>query len=792
MKALLNMKLRRRSVIKGMAAGAAAAAVATPAAAQAAPARLATGPGAALGERIPRQEGEQKAKGVARYAVERSLDRMVHAVVVQSTIASGRIKRIDSTAARAAPGVIAVYSPFNRLPIAQATVAGKGGAAFEAFTPLQDKRVRFNGQHIALVVAETLEQATHAARLVKVSYARASAVLHMDDRRARAKPVPHLTVSWGDAAAALQGSPVRAGGTYTTPREYNMPMELHACIAAWTGDELTVWEPSQWVGGARQVIAQWMGVDPARVRVVSPYVGGAFGSKASPHPHVAMACAAARVLRRPVKLSLTRQQTFTGFGGRPATRQTLTLGADRDGKLRAIVHQGWNETAIDDMYVEACNATTTITYATPNLASRHSVVPVNTVNPGPMRAPGEAPSSFALETAMDELAYALDLDPIELRLRNYAERDPHHNIAWSSRNLRQAYDAGARAFGWSARNRQPRSMKQGRELIGWGMATGSYPVRRTPGEAKIVLHASGLVEVHSRGADLGTGTYTILAQTVADVLGVPLDHVLVSLGDTTLPRAPVAGGSQLANLLTAAVHKTAVAAREALLDIAATDPRSPLFGARVADLAWTRGSVHLARRPGRGTTLAQLLTATARERVEVARDTFAADATEKERDAADRGFSQMRAPTEGGVSAHSWSAIFVEVRVDEDFGTIRVSRMVGAFDCGRLYNPTLAESQWIGGMVMGVGQALLEAGAPDKRDGRITNANLADYLVPVNADIPAITTMSVGVPDLQASPMGGKAVGEVGIVGVAAAIGNAVFHATGKRIRDLPITLDKI
>lgn len=791
MKQLWNLKLVRRSLMKGLAAGAAATAVTSPQAAEARTRRPQDVNGA-LGERTPRVEGEQKVKGVARYAVERSPIGMLHAVVVQSTIAAGRLTRIDSAAALAAAGVRAVYSPFNRLPIRPATVASKGGAAFEAFTPLQDKKIRFNGQHIALVVADTLEQATHAASLLKVSYARASAVLTMNDRRARPKPIASLSAGWGEAAAVLRDSPVRISGTYTTPREYQAPMELHACLASWSGDELTVWEPSQWVGGARQVIAQWMGVDIARVRVISPYVGGAFGSKASPHPHVALACAAARALGRPVKLSLTRQQTFTGFGGRPATRQILSLGADRDGTLLSIVHQGFNETAIDDLHVEACNATTTITYATPHLSSRHSVVPVNTVNPGPMRAPGETPSSFALETAMDELAHALNLDPLELRLRNYAERDHHHNIPWSTRALRQAYDAGARAFGWSARNPVPRSMKEGRELIGWGMATGSYPVRRTPGEAKIVLHASGLVEVHSRGIDMGTGTYTILAQTAAEVLGVPINHVLVSLGDTTLPRAPVAGGSQLANLLTAAVHKTAVAARDELLAIAATDARSPLFGSNVADLAWTNGSVHLARRPGRGTSMAQLLTATGRERVEVARDTFADGATDKERDAADRGFSQMRKPTDGGVAAYSWSAIFVEVRVDEDFGTIRVSRMVGAFDCGRLYNPTLAESQWIGGMVMGVGQALLESGATDGRDGRITNANLADYLMPVNADIPAITTISVGEPDLRASPMGGKAVGEVGIVGVAAAIGNAVFHATGKRVRDLPITMDKL
>lgn len=784
MKSLLNTKLARRTLFKG----AAAAAVATQARARAAPAAKPIQP--VLGERTARIEGEQKTRGVALYAVDRNPDRMVHAVVLQATIGAGSIRRMDDKAARAAPGVLAVYTPFRPLRIQPATAAADGGAATEAFRPLQDKRIRFNGQHIALVVARTLEQATHAASLIKVVYAKSRAVVSMD--KGKAREVPALRAQWGDAAAALRTAPVKVSGTYTTPREYNVPLELHACIASWTNGELTVWEPSQWVGGARDVIASWMGISADKVRVISPYVGGAFGSKAAPHPHVALACAASLALRRPVKLSLTRAQTFTGFGGRPATRQTLALGADRDGKLLSIVHQGWNETAMDDTYIEPCNAVTTIMYATPNLSSRHHVVPVHTVNPGPMRAPGDMPSAFALETAMDELAHALKLDPLALRLRNWAERDPQHNMPWTTRRLREAYEAGAQAFGWSGRNLAPRSMKQGRELIGWGMAAGSYPVRRTPGEAKIVLHASGLVEVHSRGADLGTGTYTILAQTVAEVLGVPINHVHVSLGDTTLPRAPVAGGSQLANLLTAAVHKAATAARDELLNIAALDAKSPFYQSKLDELAWSEGAVRLKRRPGRGTTLAQLLTATGRDRVEIVRDTFAAGTRDEIRSAADRSYTQMRGPNEGGVSAHSWSAIFVEVRVDEDFGTVRVARMVGAFDCGRLYNPTLAESQWVGGMVMGMGAALLEGGATDPRDGRITNANLADYLIPVNADMPDIRTVSVGVPDLQASALGGKTVGELGIVGVAAAIGNAVFHATGKRIRDLPITMDKL
>ncbi len=625
-----------------------------------------------------------------------------------------------------------------------------------------------------------------------VSYERDAAILHPDDARARPQVDDQLNSQWGDAKSALAAAPVTVEAVYTTPREYNVPMEPHACVAAWKGDELTVWEPSQWVGGARQVISEYMGIDIEKVRVVSPYVGGGFGSKVAPHPHVALACAAARTLGRPVKVSLTRPQTFTGLGGRPRTRQRLALGATRDGKLVSIVHEGSNETAIDDVHQEPTNVVTAIMYATPNFWSRHSIVPVNTVNPSWMRAPGENPSAFALETAMDELAYKLDLDPVELRLRNWADHDHQAKIPWTTRQLREAYAAGAEAFGWSRRNHQPRSMREGRDLIGWGMAAGTYPVRRTPSEAKVIILADGSVEVRSSGADIGTGTYTILAQTAAEAIGVPVERVKVLLGDTSLPRSPLAGGSQLANVLTGAVHKTALAAREELMTLAVSGPGSPLRGERARDLTIDDGRIRLSRRSTGGVDISELLRVTGRERLEAHRDTFRPGATEDNRNQAGRTFTQILPPTDGGVSAHSWCAHFVEVRVDEDFGTIRVRRMVAACDSGRIYNPKLARSQWIGGIVMGIGQALLEEGSIDPRDGRVTNANLAEYVVAVNADVPDILTIDVGIPDYQATALGGKAVGELGIVGVAAAIGNAVFHATGKRVRDLPITLEKL
>jgi xanthine dehydrogenase YagR molybdenum-binding subunit len=365
-------------------------------------------------------------------------------------------------------------------------------------------------------------------------------------------------------------------------------------------------------------------------------------------------------------------------------------------------------------------------------------------------------------------------------------------MPWTTRQLREAYAAGAEGIGWWKRNPVPRSMREGRQLIGYGMAAGSYPMIRTASEAKLVFHASGQIEVLSAGTDMGTGTYTILAQTAADALGVPVENVVVRLGDTILPRSALAGGSQQANNLSGAVDKAARNAVEALLALAASDSKSPLQGANVADLTFENGTVRPARRPAGGVSIAELLKAVGMGKLEVEGNTFAPGATEDMKNAADRSFAQLKGAVEGGVSAHSWCAQFVEVSVDEDFGTIRVKRMVSAFDSGRIFNPKLAESQWISGMVMGLGQTLLEEGYVDQRDGRTINANFADYAVPVNADVPDIQVISVGIPDMQATALGGKGVGEIGIVGVAPAIGNAVYHATGKRIRSLPITLEKL
>ncbi|MGD9427409.1 xanthine dehydrogenase family protein molybdopterin-binding subunit [Pantoea sp. NSTU24] len=742
-----------------------------------------------LGAARARGDGKVKVTGEARYAVEHQPDNPLYGVVIQSTVASGRISLMSTEKAQQAAGVVAVYTHLNSLKINKPTAIADGGAAQSTYTPIQDDKIIHNGQNIGLVVAETFEQATWAASLIEVEYETDSALIFATDEGVEPKPVSKQDIDMGDAQQAMQQAEVRLSERYTTPREYNMPMEPHACVAQWQDGRMTVWEPSQWVAGAQVEIAEWMGIDVENVRIISPYVGGGFGSKPVPYTHVALASVASRALNRPIKVSLTRPQTFTGLGGRPATSQQLELGASRDGKIQAIIQRSFSETSLIDVFAENCNKVTARMYAVENVSAQHEVRPVNTVTPGWMRAPGENPSAFGLEVAMDEMAYALDIDPLELRLRNWADKDYQLDLPWSSRRLKEAYQKGAEAFGWDQRIMAPRSMREGRELIGWGMASGTYPVNKLPAEAKIILTAEGRFTVQCAGADIGTGTYTILAQTAADILNVASTAIHVELGDSELPRAGVAGGSQLAGNVTAAVDDTARRMRDQLLKLASELPQSPLNGTPVSALTLKGDGVQ-----GQGSdarlTFAQLAAMAPAESLTVKGGTFPEEMSQEERDKIVRNLNDMSRPEK--FSAHSWSAHFVEVRVDEDFGTIRVKRMVAALDSGRLYNPKLARSQWIGGMIMGVGQALMEEGIVDPRNGRVINNNLADYLVPVNGDIPEIITINVGEPDFEATTLGGKPVGELGIVGVAAAISNAVFHATGKRVRDLPITLDKL
>lgn len=746
-----------------------------------------------VGGRLSRFEGAMKVTGAATYALEYPQEGLAHAVLVQSTIAAGKVVSVDAKAALAAPGVLMVLTPDDDMGLITASDWFGKRPENQPYHPLPQE-VRFNGQSIAAVIAETREQATEAARLVRVTYEEQPLIASLDDPAAgEGKPMDGLTVAWGDAEAALATAAVRIEAEYHTPREYHAAMEPHGLTVKWDGDRLTVWEPSQWTHGMARTYAEWFGLPTENIRIVSPFIGGGFGSKGVALAYSAVAAYAARRLDRPVRLAVTRPQNFTSYGGRAATRQVITLGASADGVLQAIRHRGASETSMATDYPEQTGAATPLLYQSPNFSSESRVVPVHAVTPGALRGPGKNPSAFGIECAMDELAHAAGLDPLEIRLRNQAEHDHQSGKPWSTRRLREALQEGAEAFGWSRRSLAPRSMREGRQLIGWGLGCGTFPVIRAPSSAIVRIRADGRVEVVSGAIDMGQGTYTILAQTAADAFGVPVDDVDVVLGDSRLPGSAIAGGSMLAGSITGAVHKTALAAREALIGLALTDQKSPFRDTGANTLQVSGGRISGPSGSGPSLSIAELMALLGRDEIETLRNTLPDDAQGAEdQRSAWSSMARVQGPTMGDFSMHSWCAHFVEVRVDEDFGTVRVSRVVSAFDCGRLYNPKMVESQWRGGIIMGIGQALLEEGLVDHRNGRTVNSNLGDYLTPTNADIPDIRVISVGIPDTQASVLGGKGVGEVGIVGVAPAIANAVFHATGKRVRDLPITLEKL
>ncbi|MBP1842690.1 xanthine dehydrogenase YagR molybdenum-binding subunit [Rhizobium petrolearium] len=745
-----------------------------------------------IGGRQTRFEGQLKVTGAATYALEYPVEGLAHAVLVQSTIPAGQVVSIDTSKALEAPGVLLVLTPEDDLGLTTASDWHGNRPENQPYHPLP-REVRFNGESIATVIAETREQAVEAAKLLDIVYAEAPSVASLDDPNAgEGKAVDMLNVAWGDAEAALAAAPVMIEAEYSTPREYHVAMEPHGLTVKWDGDQLTVWEPSQWSHGMARSYAEWFAIPYENVRLISPFIGGGFGSKGAALAYSAVAAFAARKLGRPVKLAVTRPQNFTSYGGRAATRQTIRLGATEDGVLQAIVHRGASETSTYADWPEQTGAATSILYKVENFSSQHRIVPVNTVTPGALRGPGKNPSAYGIECAMDELAWKLGMDPLDLRLKNYADRDYQSGKPWSTRRLREALMEGAEAFGWSKRSHQPRSMREGRTLIGWGIGCGTFPVIQAPSEAMIRILGNGRVEVVSGAIDMGQGTYTILAQTAADVFGVPVSQVDVKLGDSRLPGSAIAGGSMLAGSILGAVHKAATAARDELIGLALSDANSPLRDTGANTLTFGDGRISVSRGEGPSLTLPELMAALGRDELEIRRNTLPDGATAQEHHQAWTTMAKVRGPTMGDYSMHSWCAHFAEVRVDEDFGTVRVSRMVSAFDCGRLYNPRLVESQWRGGIIMGIGQALLEEGLVDQRNGRMMNSNVGDYLVPTNSDIPDIQVISVGVPDFNASALGGKGVGEVGIVGVAPAIANAVFHATGKRVRDLPITLEKL
>jgi xanthine dehydrogenase YagR molybdenum-binding subunit len=733
-----------------------------------------------IGLSLNRVDGRAKVTGEARYAAEaKDFHNLANAVLVQSTIAKGHIAEIDTKAADQAPGVLLVMTHLNAPKLAsnKANPMQPG----EAYPLLQDDSIHYNGQHIALVVAESFEQATHAASLVRVKYREEQPTIRLEDAlehlavpknfRGGARPPDSKR---GDPDAAFANAPIKIDQTYTTPSEHHNPMEPHAVIAAWEGEQLNLYPSTQAVAGSRERVSELLGLKPENVHIVSLFVGGGFGSKGSCWPHVTLTAMAARVTKRPVRLVLTRRQMYTSHGYRSHTIQRVRLAADQNGKLVSVLHDGQLQTATFGEFVEPVALATEIMYSCPNLAITHRVAAIDTAIPTFMRAPGEASGMYALESAMDELAYAAGIDPVELRLRNYAERDESKKLPWSSKVLRDCYAQGAARFGWSQRNPQPRSMQDKGLLIGWGMASATYPGNRSEAAATVRLHANGTATVQSATQDIGTGTYTTMTQVAADALGLPLDHVTAELGDSSMPKAPVSGGSQTSASVLPAVHAAARAVRDKLIKLAidSNDP-GPLHRADPGNVLFENGVLFLQSDPQQRVALQDVMQRIGQTEILATETTKPGEEAKK-------------------FSVHSFGAHFAEVSVDPDLGEVRVRRYVAALAGGRIVNAKTARSQYIGGIVYGLGMALTEATELDHHTGRVVNANIAEYLVPVHADVSEITVIAVEENDSNFNVLGVKGIGELPTVGVAAAIANAVYHATGKRIRDLPIRPDKL
>jgi xanthine dehydrogenase YagR molybdenum-binding subunit len=727
-----------------------------------------------IGTSTSRVDGREKVTGRAQYAGEFKAPNLVYGSVVTSTIARGRIVRIDTSRALAVEGVLDVLTHENRPKMASTDEAYNdeclpGGSPFR---PLYDDKIKFNNQPIALVLAEESEIARFAAALVHIDY---EAEIHATDLHTRidkAYVVDKPDKSRGNAAKAYAAAAVRHEGEYFIPIEHHNPMELFAATVIWNGDgKLTVFDKTQGVQNVQRYVCGVFGLNPDNVRVLSPFVGGAFGAGLRPQYEVVLAVQGALQLQRSIQLVLTRAQMYS-LGYRPATIERVALGASTDGTLDAITHEAIAMTSQYEDYSRNDTSWSALLYKSANAKYEHKLARLDVPTPCDMRAPGAATGVYALECAMDELAVALKLDPVELRLRCYSDSDQNNDVPFTSKQLKACYRKGAEAFGWARRISEPRSMRDGNDLVGWGMATGIWEALQMPTAARIVLTGNGHAEVSCATTDIGTGTYTIMAQVAADMLGVPIDYVTVKLGDSSLPHSQVEGGSWMAASVAHAIAATADEVRIEVLGLAQKMPGSLLAGLRPDDVVLSDGMIAAKQNKSRAVSLADAMRHGGVDRVE----------HEK--------LAEFKEDNKHARNTHS--AIFAEVKVDEQLGIIRVTRVVNAVAAGRIINTKTAASQIMGSVVWGIGMALHEETLVDHNFGRIMNANIAEYHMPVNADVQDIKIIFVDEPDSTVNPLGIKGVGEIGIVGVAAAIANAVYHATGKRVRDLPITIDKI
>jgi xanthine dehydrogenase YagR molybdenum-binding subunit len=698
------------------------------------------------GTSINRKDGREKVTGTATYAAEHRIPGLVHGYLVTAPIAHGQITSIDTQEAEAAPGVIALFTHKNSPAVCKPTNNFMTSKIYEARLPLSDEQIYYAGQIIGLVVADTFEQARHAAYLIEVEYATQTPVVEAIKatfNQAHSMFGEEMKFEKGDFAIAIAEADGKITATYTTSTELHAPMEPHAIIAHWQdGENLTIYEPSQWVIGSQRTYAELFGLSVEQVRIVTPFIGGAFGSKAFPWSHAILCAAAARQLQLPLKVVLSRRQMTANAGHRSETKQTISLGANADGSLIAIDHAVKSCTSPVDVFTEPCTGITPGMYATPNLRTRQELAVMNVGVPTFMRAPGENPGLWALESAMDELAWELKIDPVELRLKNETKEHQRQGLPFSAKHFAECLRVGAEQFGWGKRPKQVRSRTRDGKLIGWGMAGSSFPALRSAATVTVKLLADGTAHILTSGNDMGTGAYTIVAGTAAEVLGLPVEQVRVEMGDSLLPNGGMAGGSQMTATLVPAVMK----ACEEVLQTAKAKTAPEAF----ANLSQSGESLFKA-------------TASA-------------------------------APGDEGKkwAFQSWGAHFCEVSVDEEIARLRVTRWVSVMNIGRVMNGKTAASQIRGAVIMGIGQALMEECHFDPNIGYPVVYDLATYHYPSHADIPRIEVTFVGEPDYKFNPAGVRGAGEIGITGVSAAIANAVYHATGKRIRDLPITPDKL